>query len=118
MDNRKTGTKYEELAANKLKEEGYEILEMNYRCRIGEVDIIAKDKEYLVFVEVKYRKTSKAGMPQEAVNYKKQKKISATAAYYLMSHHYRDDVSVRFDVVSVLSNEVEIIKNAFPYCFG
>ncbi|MCR4674446.1 MAG: YraN family protein [Lachnospiraceae bacterium] len=118
MDNRKKGSCYEKLAAEEMEKEGYTILEMNYHCKVGEVDIIAKDKEYLVFAEVKYRKNAKTGMPQEAVNFKKQKKISSTAAYYLMSHHFSDDVSVRFDVISILGDEVTIIKNAFPYCFG
>ena len=118
MNHRSTGTKYEELAANQMRQEGYEILEMNYRCKIGEIDIVAKDGQYLVFGEVKYRKTSANGMPQEAVNFHKQKKISATAGYYLMTHHYDDSVNVRFDVISILGEKVEIIKNAFPYCFG
>ena len=61
MNKRKTGTEYEELAARWLIEKGYEILEKNYRCRIGEIDLIARDGRYLVFVEVKYRSDEKAG---------------------------------------------------------
>ena len=118
MNQRKTGSVYEQKAALELQRQGYKILEMNYHCKVGEIDIIAKDKEYLVFVEVKYRKNAKAGMPQEAVHFQKQKKISKTAAYYLMTHGYRDNVSVRFDVVSILGDKIEVLKNAFPYCFG
>jgi putative endonuclease len=87
-------------------------------CKVGEIDIIARDGAYLVFAEVKYRKNASYGMPQEAVNYAKQKKISQTAGYYLMIKHMQENVSVRFDVVSVLEDEVTVIKNAFPYCFG
>lgn len=118
MDKRKKGSAYEKIAAEVLQEKGYHILEMNYHCKVGEVDIIARDGEYLAFVEVKYRKNDSMGLPKEAVTFAKQKKISKTAAFYLMSHHYRDDVSVRFDVVAILGNQAEVIKNAFPYCFG
>ena len=118
MNKRATGSEFEQKAAKALEKKGYHILEMNYHCRIGEIDIVARDGSYLVFVEVKYRKNSKKGMPIEAVNFSKQKNISATAAFYLMSHHYDDSVCVRFDVVSILGDDVEVLKNAFPYCFG
>lgn len=118
MNQRNTGSTYEKIAAHLLKEKGYHILEMNYHCKVGEVDIIAKEGEYLVFVEVKYRKDTSKGYPSEAVNWKKQKKISQTAAFYLMSHHYSETTCVRFDVVAILGNQAKIIKNAFPYCFG
>ena len=67
MNKRKTGAEYEELAARWLTGTGFEILEKNYRCRIGEIDLIARDGRYLVFVEVKYRSDEKAGDPSEAV---------------------------------------------------
>ena len=76
MNRRKEGAYYENLVAEYLKTQGYEILEKNYRCRIGEIDLIAKEGETLVFVEVKYRRNDKMGDPKEAVNRKKQKKIS------------------------------------------
>ena len=82
MNRRKEGAYYENLVAEYLKTQGYEILEKNYRCRIGEIDLIAKEGETLVFVEVKYRRSSEAGDPAEAVDYRKQKKISRVAEYY------------------------------------
>ena len=74
MNRRKEGAYYENLVAEYLKTQGYEILEKNYRCRIGEIDPIAKEGETLVFVEVKYRRDDKMGNPKEAVDRKKQKK--------------------------------------------
>jgi putative endonuclease len=118
MDNKKKGNAGEQKACEYLKNCGYQILEQNFRCKVGEVDIIARDGDYLVFAEVKYRKSMSLGMPQEAVDFKKQKKISATAGYYMMIKNMRENVSIRFDVVSVLGDEVTVIKNAFPYCFG
>ena len=116
MENlRAKGTSYEAQAAEELRRRGYEILEMNFRCRIGEVDIIARDKEYLVFVEVKFRKSAKRGMPVEAVGYAKQRKISSVAGYYMMSHGMLENTSVRFDVVAILGEEIEVFPNAFSY---
>ncbi len=118
MDNKVKGNRGEAKACDYLRKQGYQIIKQNYRCKVGEVDIIARDGEYLVFVEVKYRKNAIHGMPQESVTFAKQKKISATAGYYMMTHHIKENTSVRFDVISVLDEEVALIKNAFPYCFG
>lgn len=74
MNRRKEGAYYENLVAEYLKTQGYEILEKNYRCRIGEIDLIAKEGETLVFVEVKYRRDDKMGNPKEAVDSKKAEK--------------------------------------------
>ena len=82
MNRRKEGAYYENLVAEYLKTQGYEILEKNYRCRIGEIDLIAEKDGYLVFVEVKYRRTGQKGDPAEAVDYRKQKKISKVAEDY------------------------------------
>ena len=110
MNRRKEGAYYENLVAEYLKTQGYEILEKNYRCRIGEIDLIAKEGETLVFVEVKYRRNDKMGNPKEAVDRKKQKKISMTASYYLMR-----DIPCRIDVAAVLGEQIEVVKNAFEY---
>ena len=67
-NNRETGNYYERLAGAYLEQEGYEILEYNYRCKTGEIDIIAREAGYLVFCEVKYRASDKKGHPAEAVN--------------------------------------------------
>lgn len=115
MNQRATGAYYEKEIAEYLKEQGYEIVAMNYRCRMGEIDIIAKDGEYLVFVEVKYRRSDERGNPGEAVNLKKQRVISKVASYYLMKEYGSLEVLCRFDVASVLDGEIQIIKNAFEY---
>lgn len=112
---RKKGTVYEQKAAEYLQGHGYEILEKNYRCRIGEVDIIARHTGYLVFLEVKYRKNILIGMPIEAVHLKKQKTISKVADYYRMKHGLLDTTSIRFDVVSILDQKIMLIENAFEY---
>lgn len=115
MNRRKEGAYYENLVAEYLKTQGYEILEKNYRCRIGEIDLIAKEGETLVFVEVKYRRNDKMGDPKEAVDQKKQEKISMTASYYLMRECGRMDIPCRFDVAAVLGEQIEVVKNAFEY---
>ena len=115
MNRRKEGAYYENLVAEYLKTQGYEILEKNYRCRIGEIDLIAKEGETLVFVEVKYRRDDKMGNPKEAVDRKKQKKIYMTASYYLMRECGRMDIPCRFDVAAVLGEQIEVVKNAFEY---
>jgi putative endonuclease len=113
---RQTGAAYEELAADWLSEQGLEILERNYRCRRGEIDLIARDGRYLVFVEVKYRSAEKTGHPAEAVDWRKQHRISNVAAWYCYEHRLPEDQPCRFDVVSVLGERIEYIKDAFTYC--
>ena len=115
MENKRTtGAAYEKIAAAHLISKGYEILEFNFRCRAGEIDIIAKDGEYIVFVEVKYRASLRNGSPLEAVSIQKQKTISKCAMYYLMKKGFID-VPVRFDVVGILGKEKEHIINAFDF---
>ena len=115
MNKRKIGTEYEELAAQWLSEHGFQILERNYRCRVGEIDLIARDGRYLVFVEVKYRADGKAGDPLEAVNWQKQKKICQTAVWYCREKQLPENMPCRFDVVSILGSDIHHIKNAFDY---
>ncbi|HON57938.1 MAG TPA: YraN family protein [Smithella sp.] len=114
----KTGLIGEELAVSFLKKNGYKILEKNYRCPMGEVDIVARDHQSLVFVEVKTRKSDGFGYPEEAVNTKKQKKISRVALHYLQENNLTDEL-IRFDVVAVLMTssppEMKLIKDAFPF---
>ncbi|MGD9279831.1 MAG: YraN family protein, partial [Desulfobacterales bacterium] len=78
----KFGEQGEALAARRLKKAGYKIIETNYRTRLGEIDIIAKDKDTIVFVEVKSRRSVYFGNPKQAVTLQKQKKISLVALYY------------------------------------
>jgi putative endonuclease len=111
-----TGRSGEDLAAQHLVQQGYTILERNYRLRIGEVDIIARDEEYLVFIEVKTRRSKRFGSPFEAVDIRKQQQIVKIAAAYLQGK----ELPVRFDVVAVHLNgqdvHIEVLKNAFEGC--
>ena len=110
---RAIGSHYEAKAAEFLKKQGYEILDCNYQDRYGEIDLVARDGDYLVFVEVKYRSNLKIGYPEEAVTDKKQQKIRHGARYYLYRHDYSEDTPCRFDVVSILGEEIRLVCNAF-----
>ena len=115
MENKRTtGAAYEKIAAAHLISKGYQILEYNFRCKSGEIDLIARDGEYLVFVEVKYRSNNRKGHPLEAVSLKKQKTICKCALYYMMKHQLMH-VPVRFDVVGISGEEKEHIVNAFDF---
>lgn len=103
------------MAGRFLEENGLRILEYNFRMRTGEIDIIARDGCYYVFVEVKYRKTASAGLPEEAVDYKKVRKICHVADYYRCTHHFDDSVPVRFDVIAIEGENIRWYKNAFAY---
>lgn len=108
-----TGRSGEDAAVQYLEKMGYTILERNYRLRIGEVDIIARDKEYLVFLEVKTRRSTRFGSPFEAVDMRKQQQVVKVAAAYVRGR----EIPVRFDAVAVHLNgqhvRVEVLKNAF-----
>jgi putative endonuclease len=112
-NNRSVGTKFEQIADEYLVKHGYEIIEHNFRCRTGEIDLIAKESGYLVFVEVKYRSNTAKGYPQEAVDFRKIRKISKTAEYYMLIKHISYDTPCRFDVVHILDKDISLIKNAF-----
>lgn len=118
---RKFGDLGEKLACKFLSDSGYMILGTNYRKRIGEIDIIAKLNETVCFVEVKTRtifSNEKYGLPQEAVNYYKKKKLIRTALFYLLEHGYSGDTNWQIDVIAITVNEkygepkIDHIKNA------
>ena len=109
---RRLGTKYEKLAAAYLQKQGYEVVETNYRCFFGEIDLIAKDKSTLVFCEVKYRTNASRGNPLEAVNHRKQQIIFKCAMNYL-TFKCRREVPSRFDVIGFQGDKICHIKNAF-----
>ncbi|SES72398.1 MULTISPECIES: YraN family protein [Pseudobutyrivibrio] len=115
MNYRTQGNDFEKLAADYLKRQGMSILKMNFYCKMGEVDIIAKDGSYLVFVEVKYRKSAARGTGFEAVNFNKMRKISRVADFYMYSRHMDGGTSVRFDVIAIEEGHLKHIKNAFEY---
>ena len=114
------GKESEAIAVSHLKKNGYRILERNYRSKLGEIDIIAKDKGTLVFVEVKAKRSDRFGNPKEAVTLKKQRKISQVALYYLNDTN-QNRSKARFDVVAISLMQdrptVEIIKNAFDLAY-
>ena len=112
MNNKKKGDVGEQLAVFYLKTHFYKIIATNYRCRFGEIDIIAKKGEYLVFVEVKYRKNADMGYPYEAVTYYKQQHIKKTATWYLKENELHD-IACRFDVIDILGTKITHYKNAF-----
>lgn len=115
------GAKSETLAAWYLKKNGYQIIEQNYRNQLGEIDIIAREKKTIVFVEVKSRRSIRYGNPKWAVTPGKQRKISMVALYYLKTTR-QTNAKARFDVVSIYSNQdepqIEIVKNAFELAYN
>lgn len=110
------GRKGEELAQAYLEEKGFKVIERNFRCAMGEVDLIAKDRDTIVFVEIKMRSKGGLGMAKEAVDERKQRQISKVALYYLKQRGLLGK-RARFDVVAVFKEEeqfsFELVKNAF-----
>jgi putative endonuclease len=113
----KTG---EDIAFRKIKKLGYKCLERNYRCPLGEIDLIARHKDCLVFIEIKTRKGRDIGYAKEAIDLRKKRQISKAALYYLKEKNCPDARS-RFDVVAVSINqegpEIEVIENAFELTY-
>ena len=109
----------EERVTEKLRREGWTIVARNFRCRMGELDIVAKNERYLAFVEVKLRKNDKFGSACEAVTLAKQRKLRAAAQFYLMGHP--TELQPRFDVAEVYAPQgihtegpdIYYIENAF-----
>ena len=112
---KRTGLYYETQAAAFLEKQGYQILERNFLCPAGEIDLIAKEGEYLCVVEVKYRSERETGTPEEAVDAKKQKRISKAALFYLMKRGLGDTTPCRFDVVGIRPEGIRVTKNAFSF---
>ena len=98
--NQEIGKLGEDIAVNYLKQKGYKILDRNFECRQGELDIIALDEKEIVFIEVKTRTSNRYGYPSEAVNKIKQKHMLQTIKYYLYIKNLSDEF-VRIDVIEV-----------------
>ena len=113
QNKRQTGSSYEKIAAAYFIQQGLEIMEYNYRNRRAEIDLIVRDHDYLVFVEVKYRSSLRHGDPAESVDVKKQARIRHAARHYLYSTQQSEDLPCRFDVISILEGEITWYKNAF-----
>ncbi len=118
--NKYLGELGEEIACKYIQSKGMLLLQKNFSCKAGEIDIIAKDKENIVFIEVKTRTSDKYGKPSEAVSIAKQRKIVKTALWYMSQKHLFDYMS-RFDVIELLQDseaalfKINYIKDAFQY---
>lgn len=111
---RQIGNEAEDRAADYLQGLGFALLARNYTIRGAEVDIIAQEGETVAFVEVKYRKDSRNGVPRESVTPAKQRRIGMAAAKWLQAQG-RFDAPIRFDVVEVTPEGIELIRAAFNY---
>lgn len=111
-NHRRLGSVYEQTVGFYLEQYAYEIVAFNYRCPMGEIDLIAKEGGVLVFCEVKYRKDLHCGSAAEAVDPRKQRRIWRSALYYLTVHGI-GDVPCRFDVIGIEDGKISVIKNAF-----
>lgn len=110
---RKVGAEYEKLAVSYLIDNDYVIIETNFYCNSGEIDIIAQDKNYLVFIEVKYRKNNLLGEATYAVSKAKQKTIIRVANFYIYKKHLKLNLPYRFDVIAIDNEKLTHIVNAF-----
>ena len=113
MNRRDTGSAYEKIAADYLRKQGIKIREMNYRISQGEIDLIGEDKDTIIFIEVKYRKTASYGYPWEAVSINKQKKICKVARQYCYGKRIKKQV--RYDIVSICGEEILWFQDAFEH---
>jgi len=113
INKRETGREYEQKAADFLRGSGYKIIKQNYYCHYGEIDIIAEEGGYTIFVEVKYRKNGMSGSPEEAVNHIKRQHIRQAAMDFLVKNYGTEEIPCRFDIVAITGNQIHLIKNAF-----
>ena len=118
LNHKELGNWGEEIASNFLQDKGYQIQVKNYRCKQGEIDLIALDGKDLVFIEVKTRRNSTFGLPQEAIDKRKMKRLYMVAKNYLYINRIANQ-NCRFDVVNILIKdkdyEIDVIKNAISY---
>ena len=117
MNNRATGSDREKQAEEYLKQQGMRVVERNFRCKLGEIDLIGWHQNYLVFVEVKYRSSNVKGSAVEAVYERKQRRICRVADYYRNIHKIGSQAGVRYDVVAIQGERIEWLSNAFPHRF-
>jgi len=110
MNKREKGGEFEEKAAEYLRGQGLVVLEKNYQTKLGEIDLICKDGDTIVFVEVKYRKTNDYGEGMEAVDVKKIRKMYKTAEIYIALKRFKN-CNFRFDCVSFLGSETKWLKH-------
>lgn len=122
MNKREIGSHYEDIACEYMQKYGFRLLERNFRCRQGEIDIVGKHEGYLVFAEVKYRTDAVSGNAEEAVTYTKQKRICKTADYYRYLHKIGEDTPIRYDVIAIQGEkqkeEIHWYQNAFWHVYN
>lgn len=110
------GRQAETAACHYLQQHGLILITKNFRCRLGEIDLIMRDQDTLVFIEVRYRHRSDYGSSAESINLSKRKKLLRTAEYYLLQQQLVDRVPCRFDVLAISHHtQIEWIKDAFSY---
>lgn len=112
MNTRVIGSLQEDLAISYLKENGFEILERNFKCKIGEIDVIAKKDNVIRFIEIKYRKDNIAGGAFYAINNKKLVKISKIASFYIMIHNLTDSM-FSIDALLIEDDNITYLENVF-----
>jgi putative endonuclease len=119
-DRLELGKKGENLALKTIRNMGYQDIVQNYRCRLGEIDLIARDGDTLVFLEIKTRRTGSTADAKEAVNARKRRQISKVALNYMKTNNC-ENTRARFDVVAISlvgsSPKIEVIKNAFDLAY-
>lgn len=113
MNKREVGSLNEDKAARFLTAHGYQIIQKNFYCKMGEIDIIASSEGYLCFIEVKYRSSEAHGSPGEAINPRKIRRITRTAQYYMLINNIPENTPCRFDVIMILDDKITLIPNAF-----
>lgn len=116
LNKREVGAKYEDIAANYLMRHGYKIIERNYHNKFGELDIIATKDGMLIYTEIKFRSGEEYGKPLEAVDIKKQRRISRAAAWHYAKNGALEDMPCRFDVIGICGDgSIRHIENAFYF---
>jgi len=117
MKRRETGIRGEKLAGDFLKKHGYHILEINYRCPYGEIDIVARHQDFLVFIEVRTKQSHQFGTPEESITQAKKERMITTAQHYQQAHDNLPS-SWRIDIVAVELDQkgepsrIELLENA------
>lgn len=114
---RDIGNHAEDAACRYLQTQGVEIINRNFHSRRGEIDIVCRDGEYLVFVEVKYRAGTEYLGPLGAVSLSKQRRICAAADFYRVRYGIPPDTPVRYDVIGIQDRQIAWVKNAFEHIY-
>lgn len=113
INTRYTGSFYEDIAVDYLQNNGFKILSRNYKCHIGEIDIIALKDKILRFIEVKYRKDSQYGNAIDAVSARQQQRNMRAADRYLKENNLSDDIICSFDIIAIQGGQINYIFNAY-----